>query len=266
MKKQSTESNEIKLHPISTLFPEMSASEFEALKIDIAKHGLREPILIFENQIIDGRNRYKACLELGVKPVFKEWDQSGSLVDLAISSNLQRRHLNSSQKAVLALELLPHIEKEARERQKIGRGKRIDEEGDKGQAREKVAQLMGTNARYIDYAKKLKESHPSELKSVLNGEKSLIQALREKGIYSKSDGKYEEKIFKKGIDYFLRKPRTPDEFHQKCKLMKSWAHKLSGLFKSLQPQTQKQKEAWKEVKLEMIKAHQQFNLLLKNDS
>ncbi len=40
--------------------------EYVALKNDITQNGLLHPIVIFEGQVLDGRHRYSACVELGV--------------------------------------------------------------------------------------------------------------------------------------------------------------------------------------------------------
>lgn len=56
----------MKFHPISNIFPMMSDSEFKELKEDIQKNGLIEPIWVYQDSIIDGRNRFNACMELGV--------------------------------------------------------------------------------------------------------------------------------------------------------------------------------------------------------
>jgi len=94
---------EMEFHELADIFPMMDAKRFAALKADIAEHGLREPIIVTENKILDGRNRYNACLELPeVEPRFVEWDGKGDLLAFIVSMNLARRHLNESQRAMVA--------------------------------------------------------------------------------------------------------------------------------------------------------------------
>lgn len=108
--------NKYKFHYVANIFPMMTASEFNSLKDDISSNGLREPIWLFNNQIIDGRNRYLACTETNTEPLFRNYEgDESTLIDFVISLNLQRRHLNTSQKACLAIELLPEIEKRTKD-------------------------------------------------------------------------------------------------------------------------------------------------------
>lgn len=100
-------------HEIANIFPSMEDQEFDELKRDIKEHGLREPIYLYQGKIIDGRNRYQACIEVGMGPHFKEWEGNGSLVAFVVSMNLHRRHLTSSQKAVIALDVEREFAKEA---------------------------------------------------------------------------------------------------------------------------------------------------------
>ena len=108
----------MRFHPVAAIFPMMLEFEFRELKDDILKNGLIEPIWTYQDKIIDGRNRYKACKELGIKPIFKKYanNNGSTLVDFVISLNLKRRHLNASQKAMSAVDALPYFEKEAKKR------------------------------------------------------------------------------------------------------------------------------------------------------
>src|SRR6266849_4510385 len=104
-------------HAVAELFPMLRGRAFEELAADIKKNGLREPILLdAEGRIVDGRNRYRACLQAGVEPRFVEWRGEGELAELALSLNLRRRHLNESQRALVAARLAKLREKEALKR------------------------------------------------------------------------------------------------------------------------------------------------------
>jgi ElaB/YqjD/DUF883 family membrane-anchored ribosome-binding protein len=88
------------LHPLCTLFPRITGAEFDALVADIKVNGLREPIIIHDDMILDGGNRYRACIEAGVDPVFKEF-AGGNIVSYVLSANLHRRHLSALQSAAI---------------------------------------------------------------------------------------------------------------------------------------------------------------------
>jgi ParB-like chromosome segregation protein Spo0J len=89
-------------HPVAGIFPMMSERELQDLADDIRAHGLREPIWIHEQRIIDGRNRYLACQRAGVEPQYRVWDGEGSVVAFVVSLNLHRRHLDDGQRALVA--------------------------------------------------------------------------------------------------------------------------------------------------------------------
>jgi hypothetical protein len=93
----------MKFHPYADIFPEMSDEQFAELKADIAKHGQRETIKTKDGKIIDGKNRFRACTELGKKPKFEEY-QGDDTLDYVVSLNLSRRHLSTSQRAAKYLD------------------------------------------------------------------------------------------------------------------------------------------------------------------
>lgn len=93
----------LKAHPYADLFPMMTGTELEALAADIEENGLRNPIVLYGGQILDGRNRLQACEKAGVEPDFSEFDgDDAGAMALVISLNVQRRDLNAAQRAIVA--------------------------------------------------------------------------------------------------------------------------------------------------------------------
>jgi hypothetical protein len=194
----------MKFHPVANIFPMMSAEEFAALKADIDANGQREPIWTHQDQIVDGRNRYNACTDLGIAPRFREWDGNDEeqLLWFVVSLNEKRRHLNSSQKAVVALNIEAHLAKIAEQR-KGGRpiesytaNKEVSSSkpgqifapvsadksfktNNSGKAAVQAAAAVGSNSTYVKDAKKLQEKAPDLLEKVHNGKMRIPEAKRE---------------------------------------------------------------------------------------
>jgi ParB-like chromosome segregation protein Spo0J len=90
----------VNFHPLSKMFPLIEGEEFDELVADIRKYGLREPITPYEDMVLDGRNRFRACQAAGVAPIYAT-PFSGTHTDAAafvISVNVRRRHLSPAQK------------------------------------------------------------------------------------------------------------------------------------------------------------------------
>ena len=94
-----------RVHRAATLFPMMSGREFEDLVEDVKRHGLREPVVVSGDELIDGRNRVRACAAAGVLPDVRELEPGIDPVSWVMSVNVHRRHLDASQRALLASRL-----------------------------------------------------------------------------------------------------------------------------------------------------------------
>ena len=110
----------ISSHPAAELFPFMSDEELDELAADIRAHGLLEPIVLLDGLVLDGRNRLRACEAAGVEPRFVDWDGSGDPAAWVISKNLKRRHLDTSQRGMVAGHLRHYHAAQAKERQRVG--------------------------------------------------------------------------------------------------------------------------------------------------
>ena len=168
-------------HEIANIFPMMTDAEFEQLKDDIVLNGQLDPVVLYEGKILDGRNRWKVCTELGLVINYDQY-QGDNPLSFVISKNLHRRHLDASQRAMIATDVKPLLEVEARKRQ----GTRTDlpdfveiiPESSKGRARDQAGSLFGVSGRYVATAEKIKREDPELADKVRSGQISIPDAQK----------------------------------------------------------------------------------------
>jgi hypothetical protein len=175
-------------HPACLAFPLLPEPELKALAEDIKLRGLLNPIVMFQGKVLDGRNRLAACEIAEVEPRFVEWEGDSSPTEWVIATNLFRRQLTASQRAVVALDLLPVLDREAKERQRLsqGRGKKggkvLPTNSSKGKASQIAARLTKTNRQYVQTLKKIQRTAPELIEKVRVGELTVPDAKAQAGL------------------------------------------------------------------------------------
>jgi hypothetical protein len=103
----------LKFHPLADIFPLMEGAEFDELVADIKAHGLREKINCYENQIVDGRNRYRALQRIEDNPECNPYyfrvltlTTDKGVRNYIISKNIHRRHLKAEDRQKFLVELV----------------------------------------------------------------------------------------------------------------------------------------------------------------
>lgn len=99
----------LEAHPFANMFPMLPDDEAAELAVSIGKVGLLEPIVILSRQILDGRNRFLALAAAGVAleahhVVIFEGDEKEALAYVN-AKNINRRHLTTGQRAMLAADI-----------------------------------------------------------------------------------------------------------------------------------------------------------------
>jgi hypothetical protein len=102
-----------KIHPLADLVPPMSEADYAALRDDIKANGLRKgfEIILFEDMILDGRHRQRACDETGKPARTKHAEEMGIKTEAQArafvrSANVHRRHLTAEDKRKVIADLL----------------------------------------------------------------------------------------------------------------------------------------------------------------
>jgi ParB-like chromosome segregation protein Spo0J len=181
-------------HPIAALFPDLSPSDFDALKEDIRRNGVKIPILLHGGVILDGRQRYRACRELGVPCPSVEWNGVDPWLEVQ-SRNLLRRQLAAEQVYAIRLlaarrfpELADSIAAEraaarARKAQASGqpRGvKALSRSRDRlRESADGIGAQVGVSGSTVKRIERLARDAPQLLPRVAAGEMSVRRALRE---------------------------------------------------------------------------------------
>jgi hypothetical protein len=176
---------EREFHPVANIFPLIEGARFDDLVSDIKAHGLREPITLHpDGRILDGRNRYLACLAAGIKPRFREWDGDGLAVDFGWSLNGPRRHMTKEEQVIAAGKYAIEHESESKARElsnlKVGANApvvSVDTTGDYGRSREKAAEKFSVSEATVGRAVTVLKEGTSELvKAVERGDVAVSAA------------------------------------------------------------------------------------------
>lgn len=154
-------------HPLADLFPLIEGAEFENLVADIKANGVREPVILHEGKILDGRNRWKAATAAGVDVPTKDYEGADPL-GFVISLNLHRRHLDESQRALVSAKIST-----------MGKGRPQNNPPIGGVSAAEAAQLMNVGTRSVERAKTvLNHGSPELVAAVERGEVTVSDAAK----------------------------------------------------------------------------------------
>lgn len=173
-------------HPIAELYPMLSEEELRELARDVKAHGLRHAVVLIGNRILDGRNRALACQMADIEPRIQQYDgptDTASLMAYVRSMNLARRHLTTSQRALIAARALPLYEEAARERQAHGKtapGRTLSADLRGAlKASEVAARDHGASPRSVEHARTVIANGAPELVSAVERGEVAVSAASE---------------------------------------------------------------------------------------
>ncbi len=179
--------NEYQLHPLCTLFPRMTGQEFQSLVDDIKANGLRDPIIIHDDMILDGGNRYQACLAAGVEPTLMKFGGE-NIVSYVLSVNLHRRHLSAGQQAAIVASAQDWAKAQPAYRpEKPGNVTGLSTVADR-------AAKSGASDKTQRMADKVAKTDPELAKKVAHGEISLPKAVEKLSPKSKKESRNFESV------------------------------------------------------------------------
>ena len=183
------------LKEFQELIPPLTNEEYKQLESNCLEEGIREPILTWNDYIIDGHNRYKIAQQwsLEFKTESKSFNSEDDVKEWMILNQFGRRNLSNYQRSVLALQLEDVFRAKAKENQirkpnsvlQISAEQKLD-------TRKELSKVAAVSHDTIAKVKKIQEKAPEEVKAKLRtGEVSINAAYKE---IKKEEKKVERQI------------------------------------------------------------------------
>lgn len=164
------------------LIPPLSADELVQLEANILQDGCRDPIVTWEETIMDGHNRYDICQRHGLtfKTVTIEFADRSHAKEWIIRNQFGRRNLAPYVRVSLALELESTIAARAADRMKSGVKPDPSQISEQGKTGEQIASIAGVSHDTVAKVKTIKAKASDEVKQkVASGEMSINKAYQQ---------------------------------------------------------------------------------------
>jgi ParB-like chromosome segregation protein Spo0J len=177
-------------HAQAAEVPTLSEADYRTLRDDIRVRGLLTPIEVTASgTVLDGRARLRAARELGHEAVEVSVMAPHDELEHILRAALVRRHLDASQRAALALKLVPFEQLRAdaqyRQRRNLCHAPEVatlparERAAAQGRTREMVAAIAGTSARTAQDVITVHEHDPVLYERILRGERKANTAANE---------------------------------------------------------------------------------------
>jgi transcriptional regulator with XRE-family HTH domain len=109
---------ELRIDPeFKALIPPLSKEEREQLEKNLVADGCRDPLVVWDDSLLDGHNRYEICTRLNIPYTYVEkfFQDRVEATIWIINNQFGRRNLSDYERAKLALKLKPLIAGRARD-------------------------------------------------------------------------------------------------------------------------------------------------------
>lgn len=183
------------------LIPKLQEEEKQLLEFSILREGIREPLIVWNDVLIDGHNRYEIAQRYNLKYEVKEmnFDNENEAMLWMLRNQLGRRNLTNYDRSLIALKMKPLIEVKAKENQRIGgeikdKGLQISAEA-KVDTRKELAEIAKVSHDTINKVERIEAKAPEIVKQqIRNSTISINEAVKRTDAIDKASEVVKEKI------------------------------------------------------------------------
>lgn len=179
------DTSSLKIHPLAYIVPEMREDEWNQFLADVKQAGVRVPLEVIGDTVIDGRHRFKAAQLLDIKqvPVVDAPINGDTPETYMLKAAVLRRHLTDDQRACLAVRWKDEHKKEAgrppEENRQNNPQQRIGGLNNGHPTQTESQTLFRVTQGKVDKATKVKNTRPDLFEKVGTGDIALSNAYRQ---------------------------------------------------------------------------------------
>jgi hypothetical protein len=183
-----------------TIIPSLSPEEYKGLESALIKEGCRDSLVVWNNTLVDGHNRYEICKKHDIPFQIAElhFDTRDDAKMWIYKNQLSRRNLTDYTKSEIALamkEIVAAKYKEQQIRKPESSVKEILPE-QRGQTRDELGALAGVSGKTIDKVDYISKNAPEPMKEMLRtGELKIEQVYNAVKVEEKVSAKTNAVLF-----------------------------------------------------------------------
>lgn len=171
-----------------TLIPALMDEEYNQLEENLLQNGIREPLSVWGDILIDGHNRYDIAQKHGLEYSVKayEFDSRNDVIFWIIKNQFGRRNISNYNRALLAIKLKPVIAEKAKENQiksglDYGKGSQKSVEPIKPvDTQKELAKMANVSHDTIARVEKIEsKASPEVIKRIQQGDLSINKAYQD---------------------------------------------------------------------------------------
>ena len=190
------------------LIPPLTEEEYKGLEASLLSEGCRDALVVWNDTLIDGHNRYKICTEhnIAYMTVNKEFEDRNAAMLWMMNNQLGRRNLNDFQRVEIVRKCEGAVKAKAKERQGIRHDLEdniVENLPPSSKSRDELGAMAGVSGKTYEHATAILDKAPEEvIQAVRKGDMSINKAYTD---MKKAERKAERQAV---ITEQLSKPKT----------------------------------------------------------
>ena len=159
------------------LIPPLTEEEYKGLEQSILSEGCRDALVVWNNTLVDGHNRYKICTEHNIAylTVTKDFEDRNAAMLWMMNNQLSRRNLNDFQRVEIVRKCENAVKAQAEKRMLAGKSDPMPKSA-QGTSRDILANMAGVGHSTYEHAATVIDKAPEAVTNAVRKNELSINA------------------------------------------------------------------------------------------